>query len=283
MTTLVLALGVAFAAQPAQEKEDAESPAWAIIARRHAAACEVVAKRNPDRPLASLKDPVLQRSQEVQGSSTGAVFLWLESSGRPAAICDVFLFAMGAEQYRLSNEWHSLSDVPVRVQSPGSSWLNATVPGLEWTPIPDAPAPAEKSPQRDRQVRRLSERFGAHLIDRKKARFPLRLLPTPLYRYDASDSASSLGGALFAFCQQTDPELLLLIEVRKSGPDERWEYAPAGFSDMALYLHLDEREVWNDAPAFTRGRGVHSGGTVRIVNIAAELEAAKRDEEAPRE
>jgi hypothetical protein len=44
---------------------------------------------------------------------------------------------------------------------------------------------------------------------------------------------------------------------------------------MDLYLRLDGREVWRDVPAFSSGIGVHSGGRVRIVDIAAELEAAK--------
>jgi hypothetical protein len=46
---------------------------------------------------------------------------------------------------------------------------------------------------------------------------------------------------------------------------------------MDLYLKLDGREVWRDVPAFSTGQGVHSGGRVRVVSIAAELEAAKLD------
>lgn len=130
----------------------------------------------------------------------------------------------------------------------------------------------------DRQARRLAGRFSADLIDRKKEHYRLRLLTTPLFRHDTIDSPVSSGGALFAFCQQTDPELLVLIEARKSGVAHRWEYAAAGFSDMDLYLHLDGHEVWRDAPAFSSGRGVHSGGRVRVVNIAAELEAARHEE-----
>ena len=130
-------------------------------------------------------------------------------------------------------------------------------------------------PARDRYARRLAERFGADLVDRKNERFHLRLLTTPLYRHDTIDSPLSRGGALFAFCQQTDAELLLLIEARKSGAGYRWEYAVAGFSDMDLYLRLDGREVWRDVPAFSSGRGAHSGGRVRFIDIAAELEAAK--------
>jgi hypothetical protein len=103
----------------------------------------------------------------------------------------------------------------------------------------------------------------------------LRLLTTPLYRHDTIDSLVSRGGALFAFCQQTDPELLLLIEARMSGAGYRWEYAVAGFSDMDLYLRLDGREVWRDVPAFSSGRGVHSFGRVQYDDIEVELEAAK--------
>lgn len=73
-----------------------------------------------------------------------------------------------------------------------------------------------------------AERFSADLVDRKNKRFPLRLLTTPLHRYDSNDSTVCRGGALFAFCQQTDPELLLLIEARKSDAGYRWEHASLG-------------------------------------------------------
>ena len=177
----------------------------------------------------------------------------------------------------MNNEWHSLSASPLRAESSIGVLFNATGPGLEWKPIPNAQVPADTPAERDRQARRLAERFSADLIDRKKEHFPLRLLTTPLHRHDTIDSLVSRGGALFAFCQQTDPELLLLIEARKSGAGYRWEYAVAGFSDMDLYLRLDGREVWRDVPAFSSGRGVHSGGPVRVVDIAAELEAAKTE------
>jgi hypothetical protein len=212
---------------------------------------------------------VLHRAQEVQGSSKGSVFLWVEPSGRPAAICDVFL-----ERECLYNEWHSLSASPLRADN--GVLFNATRPGLEWKPIPNAPAPADTPPGRDRQARRLAERFSADEVDRKNVRSHLRLLTTPLHRYDTSDSPVSRGGALFAFCQQTDPQLLLLIEARKAGVGYRWEYAVAGFSNMDLYLRLDGREEWRDVPAFSSGVGVHSGGRVRFIDTA-ELEAAKRE------
>jgi hypothetical protein len=274
MLGICLTVGLVITGQAQAQEKDVQSRPWAVIAKRHAMAAKVYATDDPDHPFAPLNDPVLHRAQDVHGSSRGSIFLWVEPSGRPAAICDVFLFAEGTGGYSLNNEWHSLSASPLRVESSYGVLLNATRPGLEWKPIPNAPAPADTPPGRDRQARRLAERFAADEVDRKNVRSHLRLLTTPLHRYDTSDSPVSRNGALFAFCQGTDPQLLLLIEARQSGAGYRWEYAVAGFSNMDLYFRLDGREAWRDVPAFSSGAGVHTGGRVRFLNTA-ELEAAK--------
>jgi hypothetical protein len=274
MLGICLTVGLVIAGQAQTQEKDVTTRPWAVIVKRHAMAAKVYATADPAHPFAPLNKPVLHRAQEVQGSSKGSVFIWVEPSGRPAAICDVFLYAEGPGRYSLNNEWHSLSASPLRAESSYGALFNATRPGLEWKPIPNAPAPADTPAGRDRQARRLAERFSADLVDRKNERFHLRLLTTPLHRHDTSDSPDSRGGALFAFCQQTDPELLLLIEARKSDAGYRWEYAVAGFSDMDLYLRLDGSEVWRDVPGFSSGRGVHSAVLVRFVD-SAELEAAK--------
>jgi hypothetical protein len=275
MLGICLTVGLVIVGQAQAQEKDVKTHPWAVIAKRHVMAAKVYATADPAHPFAPLKEPVLHRIQGVQGSSKGSVFLWVEPSGRPAAICDVFVFQEGPERYSLNNEWHSLSESPLQAESPSGVLFNAAGPALEWKPIPNAQAPADTPPGRDRQARRLAERFSADEVDHKNVRSHLRLLTTPLHRHDTIDSPLSLGGALFAFCQQTDPELLLLIEARKSGAGYRWEYAVAGFSDMDLYLRLDGREVWRDVPAFSSGRGAHSGGRVRFIDIAAELEAAK--------
>jgi hypothetical protein len=275
MLGICLTVGLVIAGQAPTQEKDVKTPSWAVIAKRHMLAVKVYATADPDHPFAPLKEPVLHRIQEVEGTSKGSIFVWVEPSGRPAAISDVFVFQEGPGRYSLNNEWHSLCDSPLRAESPNGVLFNAAGPALEWKPIPNAQAPADTPRARDQQARRLAERFSADQIDRKKDHYHLRLLPTPLYRHDTIDSPLSRGGALYAFCQQTDPELLLLIEARKSGAGYRWEYAVAGFSDMDLYLRLDGHEVWRDVPAFSSGRGAHSGGRVRFIDIAAELEAAR--------
>jgi hypothetical protein len=277
MLGICLTVGLVIAGQAQTPEKDAKTRPWAVIARRYAIAVKVYPTADPDHPFVPLKEPVLHRSQEIAGNSKGSIFLWVEPSGRPAAISDVFLFAEGTGGYSLNNEWHSLSASPLRAESSNVVMFNATRPGLEWKPIPNAQAPADTPPGRDRQARRLAERFSADWVNHKNQRYQLRLLTTPLHRYDTIDSPVSRGGALFALCQQTDPELLLLIEARKSGVEYRWEYAPAGFSDMDLYLRLDGKEVWRDVPAFSSGVGVHSGGRVRFLTTA-EIEAAKREQ-----
>ena len=237
MFGICLTVGLVIAGQAQTQEKDVKTLPWAVITKRHAMAAKVYATADPDHPFAPLKEPVLHRAQDVHGSSKGSIFLWVEPSGRPAAICDVFLFAEATRGYSLNNEWHSLSASPLRAESSYGVLFDATGPGLEWKPIPNAPAPSDTPLARDRQARRLAERFSADEVDRKNVRSHLRLLTTPLHRYDTSDSPVSRGGALFGFCQQTDPQLLLLIEARKSGAGYRWEYGVAGFSNMDLYLH----------------------------------------------
>ena len=276
MPTLLILI-VAVVAQAGEPDSQAKNPDWMIIARRHAATYIVFRVGDREHPLAMNPEPVLHRAQDVQGSSKGSTFLWKEPSGRPAAICDVFLHPNGAEEYRIGNEWHSLSDLHLQAEWNGQPMLTTSQPGLKWSAVPNPPALADKPASRQREARQIADRFTAQLVARKTNRFELRLLTTPLARYETTDQKSSLGGALFAFCQQTDPEVLLLIEARKAATGYRWEYALAGFSDMDLYVQLDGTDIWNDAPAFSAGRGVHSGGRVRVVNIASELEAAARE------
>jgi hypothetical protein len=124
---------------------------------------------------------------------------------------------------------------------------------FQWKPIPDAPLPAESASQRLRQMRLLSRRFHGHSIDGRGRRWELRLIPRPLYDYEAQDNDLVLGGALFAFCQGTDTEIVLAVEARQTADGYQWHYGCADFSDYGLYMRFDEAEVWKSPRDFMSG------------------------------
>jgi len=73
----------------------------------------------------------------------------------------------------------------------------------------------------------------------------LRLLPRPLYDYELRPTDSALGGALFVFCEGTDPEVLLMLETRQTEDGPRWQFALAAFSNYELHGSLAGKEVWS--------------------------------------
>jgi hypothetical protein len=80
--------------------------------------------------------------------------------------------------------------------------------------------------------------------DREATRYELRLLPTPVYRYqDAKGGIND--GAVFAFVHGTDPELFLILEHQGQGDKAGWFYALAPMTCWAVQAKLDKTEVWS--------------------------------------
>ena len=75
----------------------------------------------------------------------------------------------------------------------------------------------------------------------------LRLLPQPLYRYELTDKDSPVvDGAVFVYVwtMGTDPEVLLVIEARRTESGVRWHFAPASFTNREAWVNDQDREVW---------------------------------------
>jgi hypothetical protein len=277
MLTAVLIVELALLAQPAGEStvrsnEAQERPYWLETAKSHIAECEVFPTDDPPKPFTLHPQPVFHHIQSTRGKSVGSVFLFVDSGGRPAAVGDVFLFPK-EKQHQLYNEWHSLADVPLTVRWSGSPLMASGRPGISWSAVPESPAAAAKRPARERQLREIARRFSGHLINREKDKYELRLLTTPLYQYHADDDAAGeakfLGGGLFALCQETDPEIFLLIEARRGEAGPAWYYAAAEFSNLSLFLALDGKRVWSADPPRFSSTGPHFGGKLKDVDLAA--------------
>jgi hypothetical protein len=193
----------------------------------------------------------------------------LEPSGRPAAVGDVFLFPR-PQSHDLYNEWHSLTGVPITVKWSGGTLMESRAAGLTWTAIPKAALPAATPVARERQARDLARRFTASLINKQNDKYELRLLTTPLFRYHADEmqaQADYSSGAMFAFCQETDPEIFLLIEARRTDSGMQWMFAAAEFSNLNLFLQLDGAAVWDANPPQFSYSGPHFGGKLTEIDL----------------
>jgi hypothetical protein len=162
---------------------------------------------------------------------------------RPQGIGSIFSHP-SAGQRMIVHELHSLSPAVLEpVRSSKNRWQPKA--GLAVQPIPGAPPPAESAKQRQFQLRALSREFAARSIDYDRRTWDLRLLPKALFQYESPD-LGVLDGAVFAFVTSagTDPEVVLLIEARKTESGPQWQYAVARFSDYDLHVDHQKTEVW---------------------------------------
>ncbi|HEV3005878.1 MAG TPA: hypothetical protein VGX78_15535, partial [Pirellulales bacterium] len=72
----------------------------------------------------------------------------------------------------------------------------------------------------------------------------LRLLPRPLYRYQ-TQRTDLIDGALFAFVQGTDPEVVLVLEAVGRDAESEWRYALTRRSVLPLEADIDGERIWS--------------------------------------
>jgi hypothetical protein len=93
------------------------------------------------------------------------------------------------------------------------------------------------------QARSMAREFTANFTDLKQQTTELRLLPQPLIRYEPQNMVVT-DGALFAFAEGTDPQVMLMLEVRGASP-QRWEYAFVRSHFVELRGFHRGKEVWH--------------------------------------
>lgn len=199
-----------------------------------------------------LRPQIIMRWQNPVRTQTGAgvVAIWT-SRGRPEAMASIFRW-----DGDICHEFGSLSRTNKLVgrDKAGVIWSPKT-PGVEFRDIPDAPVPEANRASRLRQMKVIANDFTARLPDRNVDHAnheELRLLPTPLYRYDGQQSenaAPSLkDGALFAFVMGTDPEVILLLEAVEREDKVSWQFAFARATGWGAEASLRDHVVWSVKP-----------------------------------
>jgi hypothetical protein len=197
--------------------------------------------------LVAPKEPVLRWTNPSFGRVYGNTYLWLRD-GRPAAAGSLFRYfapyrAFDGELVALTGTKLVAKRDDIEMWQPTDEW--------KWYPLPGAPAPAATAPRRLAQMRLLAGEFTVELLDKRnrpKAEDETpRLLPRPLYRYDA-ERTKTLDGALYAFVLGTDPELLLLLECDTAAAKPEWRFGVARMSAELTRLKRKGKVVW-EVPA----------------------------------
>jgi hypothetical protein len=223
-----------------QAKDDAVAARRIAELKREAATYRIVRDDGSGTALLLREEPLLRWTNPLRSTEDGAVFLWT-AEGRPEAIASLYRYrreGILAEDH----EFQSLATTPLSGTREGQTFWAPRTPGIVFAAIPGAPKPAATAAERTRQLRDLAREFHAS-FDLDNDHTDLRLLAKPLYRYESKPN-KVLDGALFAFVQTTDPEVLLLIEARPINESPAWQYAFARSSMVNVRGQHKDRTVW---------------------------------------
>ena len=186
--------------------------------------------------------PLLRFSDPAREGFDGTLWLW-SSNSRPVALLSLT---------RYSEFWNyehiSLTERPLEFSGQeGWKWSSQAKP-REWIQLDDPVA--ETSKQRIIQMRSVSRQFRA-IEHYEGQQHNLRMFSRPVYLY--SDSRTSiLDGGLFVFSHDTNPEIVMSVESRRTDSGETaWCVAFSRTAAADLTVHHGEREVWN-APQVLR-------------------------------
>jgi hypothetical protein len=186
------------------------------------------------------KKPIMRWANDDDWS--GDVFVWTDGN-RPAVIGCILSGPGGTTNRLVFHEFHLIGEHPIAPATMLTKRRWQPQQGLATQAIAEAPAPADTAKARTSQMRVLARRFAAKMD--ADGEWDLRLLTQPLHRY-ADEANGVIDGALFAYVwtKGTDPEVILLLESRKTETGVAWQYAPVRFSNRKVWLQLDGKEVW---------------------------------------
>jgi hypothetical protein len=224
---------------PGDKIEAARATEAAAVAKKAAEAYKVTTGEAGGNALQLEPKSLLSWSNPVAGSFHGSVFIWT-AKGRPEVVASIYKKYVPLPLH-LGIEFHSLIVGPATAERDGHAEWSPARGGVKFQPVPGAPAPTDTPARRLRQMRAIAAEFSATKTDRNAIGRPLRLLTQPVYRYEITDNC----GALFAFVEGTDPEVFLLIEVRKGEKGPAWHYALARMNSVEFHVAHRGHEIWS--------------------------------------
>lgn len=196
-----------------------------------------------ERTPAQLADePVLRYTDNTRTQGDATVWIW-QKGGRPVAMMGIEFYPKRPREPKWLYEVVSLSPERIALERGQKPIWTARSPGLQLHGLDDAPQPAEKPTARLRQMKQLLQRFTAYERAGAPGRIELRPMAQPLVRYH--DDATGDDGAVFAFANGTNPEVLCVVEAHRGDEERaRWRYALAQMTGAEAFAELDGQKIW---------------------------------------
>ncbi|MDB5306179.1 MAG: hypothetical protein JWO38_381 [Gemmataceae bacterium] len=191
--------------------------------------------------------PVIRWRNVVRGQEGEAMMVVWSHNGRPVAMASIYPW-----EGKMTHEFDSLSHGAKLIARDKDRviWAPETA-GVEFKAVPKAPQPAKTAPERLRQMKTITEGFKATMTGWQadnSDQESLRLLPRPLHRYDLANAKDPdpklLDGALFAYVQGTDPEVVLVLEAVGTADQAEWQCAFVRATSGGLEVKSGDEVVW---------------------------------------
>src|SRR5262245_19167597 len=188
-----------------------------------------------------VQEPIFTFTERTRETGhLGTLWVW-GTKGRPVALLSQ---NKAYDQLVWGFELAALSEGVTVMMHDGWRWSPKSA--LKMTPFENAPRVADSDAKRLSQMKGLAQKFAVseQYLD---ASFELRLLPSPVYRYQ-DEETGLIDGALFNFAHGTNPEALSVIECRKGDSGPRWSYGFLPLAGAGVIAKLDGNTVWTKEP-----------------------------------
>lgn len=202
----------------------------------------------PDSAVKLIETPILRYNDQTRLTYDSSLWIW-SAGGRPSAVLAVEFYPKRPAGSQWLFEIASLSTERIGARRAKDLSWDAKEPGLAFRVLEGAPEPADKPARRLTQLKELHRRFAAHEVSPVEGRIELRPLSSPLVRY-ADPKAGILDGAILAFVNGTNPEVLLALEARtRPNASSTWQYALVQLTGAKVVAGLDGKTVWEEGDA----------------------------------
>jgi hypothetical protein len=188
-----------------------------------------------------VQEPIFTFSEPTRETGhLGTLWVW-GKTGRPVALLSQNkAYAKPVWGFELA----ALSEGVSVVMHDGWRWSPQSA--LKMSPFKDVPRAADSDARRLSHMKSLAQQFTLteQYLDES---FELRLLPSPIYRYQ-DEKIGLIDGALFNFAHGTNPEALAVIECRKEATGPTWSYGFLPLAGAGVIAKLDGNTVWKKEP-----------------------------------